>query len=142
MTLSSEDRHAAEGLMILLAAELGGGDNKARLAIVAQMLLAYPMPNASERTGKARAEAYLDALGDIPPFAIVEAVKLWNRGEAGDHDYTWAPAPAVLRKVCQKIIEPLRQAVEELEALVGALTLEEAMNPAPIESKSGLRVIK
>lgn len=105
---------------------------KQRLAIVAKMLLTYPMAGASTETGRARAEAYLDALDDVPPWALAAAVKAWHRGEAGEHDYRWAPAPAVLRAAAMKQIESFKPAIEHVQMLLAAVPIDEVMRaPSP-----------
>lgn len=98
-----------------------------RLGIIAKMLLAYPVAGASPEAGKARGEAYLDALDDVPPWAIAEAVKRWHKGQCGDHDYRWAPAPAVLRAAALEQLIPLRAAAKHVSGLLAAQSLEDAM---------------
>lgn len=135
-TLSTEDRAQAEQVLEQLRAREQANDapetRKQRLAIVAKMLLAYPVAGASTEAGRARAEAYLDALDDVPPWAISEAVKRWHRGQCGDnHDYRWAPAPAVLRLVSLEQLVPVRAAADHIAGLLAAVPLDEAMRSGP-----------
>jgi hypothetical protein len=129
--LTAEDRRAISAKLAQLRDLATTAPSHARnekLAAVARMLMAYPMANASEEAGAARAGAYLDALDDVPPAAIAEAVRRWNRGEAGEGlNYSFAPAPAILRKLALKAVEPLLQAIRDLEQLQGAVSLDEAM---------------
>lgn len=117
--------------------EITGSDDapaarKLRLGIVAKMLLAYPIASASTEAGRARAEAYLDALDDVPPWALAAAVRRWNRGEAGeDHDYRWAPYPAVLRKLSLAELADLMPIKTQLENLLAAVSPEEAIARPP-----------
>jgi hypothetical protein len=115
--------------------ELG---NKARGVVLAKMVMAYPMAGVSDRSGEARAEAYQDAVGDLPPWAIGEAVKRWNRGQCGDHNYSFAPAPAVLRKIVDGIVAPYRVALDRCAMALEALTLERAMDSKPIETSKSV----
>ena len=107
-------------------------NKKARLGLLANLLMAYPMAGGSEETGKARAGAYLAALDDIPPWAIAEAVRRWHRGEGGskDSNYRFAPAPAELRFAAMRIIEPATSVIAHLESVLNAMTIEEAMDPS------------
>src|SRR5262249_34203056 len=139
-TLTAEDRAAAERLLGKLRADHDAPESpKARLALIAKMLLGFPQTGGDERSGKARAELYLDALDDIPPIALQQALRQWSRAEAGDeHDYTWAPAPGVLRRLCLTIVERSRRDVRHLEDLLNAIPRDRAMDPKPIEAKSAL----
>lgn len=108
-------------------------NQKSRLGIVASMLMAYPMSGGSEETGRARAMAYLAALDDLPPWAVADAVRRWHRGECGaDHNYRFAPSPAELRGAAMDILQPARQTIAHLTSILTALTIERAMDPAPI----------
>lgn len=110
-------------------------NQKSRLGIVANMLMAYPMSGGSEETGRARAMAYLAALDDVPPWAVADAVRRWHRGECGsDHNYRFAPSPAELRHAVMDILQPAKQTIAHLSSILTALTIERAMDPAPIEA--------
>lgn len=134
-TLSTTERARAEELLAALDLQsMAADERQEQFTIIAKMLLTYPVANASAETGKARGEAYLEALSDIPATVIAEAIKRWNRGEAGqEHDYRWAPAPAVLRQVCQRVLMPVREAADDLRNLLSAVSLERAMDPTPID---------
>lgn len=109
-------------------------NRKAQLGLVASMLLAYPVAGGSAEAGKARAEAYLFSLDDLPPWAIQEAIRLWHRGECGsDFNYRWAPAPAELRNISVDRLKGGRETIAHLEDVLSALTLERAMDSKPIE---------
>ena len=109
-------------------------EEKGRFGLIAKLLLTYPIANASKESGAARGEAYREALSDMPAGVLAEAIRRWNRGEAGqEHDYRWAPAPAVLRQVCERVRAPLMEAIADLEALLAALDIERALDPRPLE---------
>jgi hypothetical protein len=138
LTLRDSERATAEHLLGKLRIAACGAPGvetaQARLALLTKMLLVYPSAGNSEASGQARAEAYLDTLGDIAPWAIDRALRKWNRGECGDqHDYRWAPAPAVLLASCRLVIWQYTRAMEHLEGLLNATTLERAMDSRPIE---------
>jgi hypothetical protein len=105
------------------------------------MLLAYPMAGGSAESGKARGEAYLDALDDVPPWAMAEAIRKWHRGECGpDHNYRFAPAPAELRYAVMQILQPAKQTIAHLTGILNALTIERAMDPAPLETEEPVKL--
>jgi hypothetical protein len=136
-TLSDEERRTAGTLLaqLRLSAEpnLHPDARKGRHALIAKMLLTYPVANASAPVGEARGEAYRDALDDVPPWALDEAIRAWHRGACGEHDYRWAPAPAVLRAAALARVAPVDAAIADLEKLVAAMALERAMDIAPLE---------
>jgi hypothetical protein len=133
-TLTDSDRRCAEALrkQLVLASRVipAQETRKAQFALITKMLLTYPVANASAQSGAARGEAYLEAVDDFAPEILAEAIKGWNRGEVGEHDYRWAPAPAVLRAVCAKIVEPLITAAHDLEALLNAVRLIARWTPS------------
>jgi hypothetical protein len=121
-------------LRAAIEADDGTENRKARLGLVANLLLTFPITNGTSEAGRARAAAYLSALDDIPPGAIAEAIKRWHRGECGHgYDYHWAPAPAELRELSMERLRPVKETIAHLEAVLGALSLERAMDPAPID---------
>lgn len=71
----------------------------AMMVIVTKMLLVLPSQRVKEIGAEARAEAYLDALDDVPSWAVEAAVRGWYRREYGERDYTFAPVPPDLRQV-------------------------------------------
>lgn len=130
--MTDSERAEAGGMLEQLRSAVGEGEadqaQRGRFGVVAQMLLAYPIANASAETGRARGEAYRDALAGLPPWSVAAAVKRWHRGEAGDdHDYRWAPAPAVLRRLASAELDRYQDAIVDLEHLLTAVPFEEAM---------------
>jgi hypothetical protein len=103
------------------------------------MLLALPMGGSlSEAAAEARADMYDDALSDIPPWAIEAAIKRWGKGDVpdlrmGSLNFTFAPAPAILRKICTLELQPYVDQALKLRRLLEAISIERAMDPSPIE---------
>jgi hypothetical protein len=135
LKLTAEHRALIEGMAAdIVAMTSAPRSREAALGLIGKMLLAYPMAAGSAESGKARGEAYLDALDDVPPWALAEAIRKWHRGECGpDHNYRFAPAPAELRYAVMQILQPAKQTIAHLNALLSALTIERAMDPTPIE---------
>jgi hypothetical protein len=122
-------------------ADDGQENRKSRLALIASMLMAYPTAGGSEESGKARAQAYLVSLDDVPPWAIAEAIKRWHKGQfSGQHNYRFAPAPAELREGCMSVLQPAQQTIAHLEDVLRASSLEDAMDPDLREKKEGVAV--
>lgn len=150
LTLTADERIRIEAkvkeLRTVCDSDDGGENRKSRLGLVANLLMAYPIANGTQETGRARAEAYLSALDDVPPWAIAAAIKAWHRAECGSKfNYRWAPAPAELREVSIEQIQPAKSTIARLEAVLSALTIERAMDPAPLPqaeaSSTGGRVV-
>lgn len=145
ITLTAEDRAKISAKLAVLRTASESNDapenDKSRLGLVANMLMAYPTSGGgNEESGRARAQAYLVALDDVPPWAIAETIKLWHRGQCGpDHNYRFAPAPAELRNAAMSLLQPAKQVISHLESLLTAMTLERAMNPEPIEKPAPTR---
>ena len=103
------------------------------------MLLAMPVGGSlSEAAAEARADMFDDALSDIPPWAIEAAIKRWGRGDVpdlkmGTLNFAFAPAPAILRKICKIQLQPFEDQALKLTRVLEAISLERAMDPSPIE---------
>lgn len=112
---------------------------KARLSLLTKMLLAFPAAgSSSEAAAQARSDVYDDALGDIPPWAINNAIKRWGKGEVpadlnmGILNFTFAPAPAVLRKLSKVELSPFEAQALKLKRLLQTVSIERAMDPTPL----------
>jgi hypothetical protein len=71
----------------------------ATLTAVSKMIMALGGKKFSDLTGEAKGEAYMAALNDVPFWAVEEALRRWYRGEFDkEYDYSFPPAPAILRK--------------------------------------------
>lgn len=130
------ERKAAE-LTLALSAE-GEANYKARAVILMRVIRAGGGAALTELAAEAKALAYRDAVDDMPAWAIGEAARRWNRGECGDHNYNFPPAPAVLRQIVEAVLAPYRITLDKVETILNAVTLERAMDPAPIEHKNAL----
>ena len=139
-TLTAEQRTSALAVKASITAALESASlpeaHGARLAIVAKMLLAFPAANQTYDSARARGEAYLDALDDVPPWALVDAVQAWNRG-SGDGNHDFAPSPARLRELCLRALEPHRQALDHIEDLLNVWTLDDATDVSKQQQPQG-----
>lgn len=141
LTLTADERAAVTRKLVEIEGYVEVSPSRevkeATLGLIGKMLMAYPMASSSAENGMARGEAYLAALDDVPPWAIAEAIRKWHRGEGGgrDSNYRFAPAPAELRFAAMQILQPAKQTIAHLEAVLNALTIERAMDPTPIISE-------
>ena len=121
-------------LRAALEAHDGTEKHLVRLELVKDLLLSYPISNGTSEAGRARAAAYLMASTIFRSGPIAEVIKRWHRGECG-HGYNsrWAPAPAELRELSLECLRPVKETIAHFEAVLGAMSLERAMNPAPID---------
>lgn len=131
-TLTPSQRDEAEAAKRELTAAITALDDektrKARFAIITDLLLSKPIAGASADVGRARGGAYVQALDDVPPWAIAAVVRKWRRGECGDErNYTWAPDEALLRKLALDELTPLRDALVHIGGLLTAIPLDEVM---------------
>jgi hypothetical protein len=131
LILTPEQKVAIEQrrAIAFFSTEADASERKPRLGLIAKLLLSYPVAGGGgERSGEARAEAYMDALDDIPAWALDQAIRGWHRGEVGEHNYSFAPAPAVLRSVCKRLLAPYRKIHDDMLALLNARPLAEVLN--------------
>ncbi len=130
LTLTETERATAEQFLAKVRLAACGSPAaetaRARLGLITKMLLVYPTAGASE--------AYLETLADIAPWAIDRSIRRWNRGDCGDHDYRWAPAPATLLAICRLAIFQYTHIMEHLEGLLNAVSLDRAMDSRPLEA--------
>jgi hypothetical protein len=147
LSLTSNQRAEAERVkMQLEQALLPGGDmgQKARAVIVSKLIMSSGGPALTPHAVTAKAEAYSEALDDIPPWAVAAAVRAWRRSECGDRNYDFAPSSGTLREICLEKMLPYTRALESTTGLLEAMTLDRAMDSTPIEqpaTKPHLKII-
>jgi hypothetical protein len=80
--------------------EAGADFGEATTIAVSKMTMVLAGKEAGELASEAKGEAFIDALEDVPSWAVQEAMRKWHRAEYGPrHDYKWQPAPATLREL-------------------------------------------
>jgi len=140
MDLSIEQRSEIEERMKVLqrlttGAHLPAGEcSKARLFLLTKLLIGFPSAgNQSEKATDARLEFYLDAIGDIAPWALDAAIKRWVRGDVENSNVDFAPSPGTLHRLCLAEVKPFTDQVSQLKRLLSAVSIDRAMDPTPIE---------
>ena len=106
-------------------------DDEIKLALVAKMIMALASAQVSETGAEARGEAYLFALGEVPAWAVDQAIKNWYTGSVEgipEGDFKWAPSPAVLLRASRDVLEYYENTAEKLKRLRDAKPLAEIMD--------------
>lgn len=86
--------------VIAMTPQADVGYGEATMVAVSKMMLVLPSRESGDLGGEAKGEAFMDALEDVPFWAVQEAMRKWHRSEYGPkHDYRWQPAPATLREL-------------------------------------------
>lgn len=95
-----EQHIAALDHILEMTPERGAAYGEATTITVSKMTMVLAGREAGELAAEAKGEAFIDALEDVPSWAVQEAMRKWHRFEYGPkHDYKWQPAPATLREL-------------------------------------------
>jgi len=93
-----EQHVAAIDLIFQMTPENGAEYAEETTIAVSKMTMVLAGRESGDFASEAKGEAFIDALEDVPSWAVQEAMRKWYRGECGaGHDYKWQPAPATLR---------------------------------------------
>lgn len=105
------------------------GPVAATISTLGELIQEYAPSRLDAETVSIKAEAYLDAVEDLPAWAVREAVRRWRRGDvSGDlQDLNFAPRPARLRRIASTIA---------LAASGQALRLQRVLDAEPEEERS------
>jgi hypothetical protein len=79
------------------------GPQDRALAAITKLVMFYATSGLSEDQAAIRGAVFLEALDDMPAWAIEEAVRRWFKGKAGEQRYDFAPSPAALRAITEDI---------------------------------------
>lgn len=99
-----------------------------------------------QQSSDAFTEDYLDAIEDIPAWAVREAIRKWNRAESPKldgkpHDFNWRPAPPTLRQLALVEVAGVKARLLELNNLVTAVPVIEFSEEYCSEMREKLRVL-
>jgi hypothetical protein len=101
------------------------------LVLLTKMMMVLPAMTQNEFSAEARGEAYMEALADLPTWAVQAAIRSWNKGAAGkkpngeEYDYHWCPAPAELLRISWELMFRVRGRALLLDELLRAEPLVE-----------------
>lgn len=95
---------------------------KETFKLIMKLLLVAPGRAGGPEMTEAQHEAYDDALEDLPYWAVGLAIRRWHRGQCGDeHDYRWAPQPAILRKIALAEAWRVREQIKLIDRLLSVV---------------------
>jgi len=95
----------------------GPGDVKAKGIAISRLVTSFPIAPGEQGM---RADAYLEAVENLPAWAVERAVGRFIRGEAGI-DTRFCPAPPQVAQEVRKTMEPARADLAALERLKKAV---------------------
>ena len=103
------------------------GPTEDTLLVLADLIQEHAPSRLDERTVSIKAEAYLDALEDLPAWTIREAVRRWRRGDVAADAQTldFAPKPPRLRKIAEGIALVAKGQALRLQRILDAEPEEE-----------------
>jgi hypothetical protein len=113
-------------------------ERSGKFKVLSKMLMVAPTADKSDETTVAKVSVYLDdALDDLPAWAVENAVRRWHRAECGVHNYTFAPAPGVLRGIALQELEPAKLVLRQLKLVLSAApSIAEAEKIASASARS------
>jgi hypothetical protein len=93
-----------------------------KFKVLSKMLMVSPTADKSAESTVAKVSVYLDdALNDVPAWAVAAALRRWHRSECGPaHNYSFAPAPGVLRTIVLEHLEPAKLVLRRLRMVLSA----------------------
>jgi hypothetical protein len=141
LILNSSERAMVEAHIAGLAMHLSLGqhivirektlsNDQAHGVMIASLLIKGGGAKLDQASADALTEDYLDAIEDLPAWAVREAVRKWNRAESQPldgkkHDFNWRPQPPTLRRLAQIEMVPIKARIHNLEKLLTAVPLME-----------------
>ena len=91
---------------------------------ISRLFLALASSTEDGVDAQTRALVYADVLGDLPPFAVQQAVDDYVRGHAGDRK--WAPTAAEVRAQAERYVAPWRAERRRIERALAAKVADAA----------------
>ncbi|WP_147018395.1 hypothetical protein [Methylorubrum extorquens] len=113
------------------------------IAVLGDLIQEYAPSRLDDRTVSIKAEAYLDAVEDLPAWTVRAAVRRWRRGDVSADPATldFAPKPARLRSIAERMVLVARGQAARLQRVLDAKPEEhvtDAQMAANSEKLSGL----
>lgn len=104
-------------------------------AEITQLLGAFPAQPGAEPDMRLRIQAYFEALGDAPAWAVQQARLQVIRGDAPGLDRRWAPTPPQFAKLVRDQLAPFEADLAELRALAKAGSAPDEPQASPEQRK-------
>jgi hypothetical protein len=113
------------------------GPEDATLMHLGDLIKEYAASRIDADTVAIKASAYLDAVGDLPAWAVREAIRRWRRGEvdADAQALEFAPRPAKLKAIAERIVMVAKGQANRLQRILDAEPHED-LTPAQMQANS------
>lgn len=116
-----EQHIAALDRIMEMTPEIGADFGEATTIAVSKMTMVLAGRESGDFASEAKGEAFMDALEDVPSWAVHEALRKWHRKECGaKYDYVWQPVPSTLREVAMIEVYRVKGIRRRLADLVAA----------------------
>jgi hypothetical protein len=118
-----------EHRIVLREAELT--NDQAHGVMIAGLLIKGGGQKLDKQSADALTEDYLDAIEDLPAWAVREALRKWNRAESlqldprKPHDFNWKPTPPTLRKLAYLELWTVKSQIQRMQDILAAVPLIE-----------------
>lgn len=120
-----------------LQAAIEAGPVEETIGVLGDLIQEYAPSRLDDRTVSIKAEAYLDAVEDLPAWTVRAAVRRWRRGEVSADPATldFAPKPARLRAIAERMVLVARGQAARLQRVLDAKP-EERITDAQMAANS------
>jgi hypothetical protein len=120
-----------------LQAAIEPGPVEETIGVLGDLIQEYAPSRLDDRTVSIKAEAYLDAVEDLPAWTVRAAVRRWRRGEVSADPATldFAPKPARLRGIAERMVLVARGQAARLQRVLDAKP-EERITDAQMAANS------
>jgi hypothetical protein len=125
LALSEEQRRQVEVRVHELGEAEIACDVDHTMAVVVELLEAFPAAKLSENQARRKAKGYMTALENVPTWAVAEAGRRWLQARAGPQNYDFAPTPPRLREVADEVLIIVRAQRHDLQRLLKAQPISE-----------------
>lgn len=105
-------------------------DERARTVEVAKLLSGFPVGRDGEMATELAMQQYLEAVEDVPAWAVSEARMAIVKGQFGE--MKWAPTPAQFASAARARMHQAESDLSDLKRIVGA-DVDETVNRTPEE---------
>lgn len=119
--LTSDEREQVRDMLAACDRSTARATRREIAGIVMQVLANYPSDGASRAIEDARAKNWIDALEDLPVWAIEAARLRWLRGEVDGVNPDFAPKPARFREIVIACMAPIYERKSVLRKLLVAV---------------------
>ncbi len=108
---------------------------------IAKLMAAFPMQTTGDSPAVLRAQAYFEALDDVPVWAVAEARGRILRGEV-TLGHGFCPSPPELANIVRLVLRPLRADLDDLRRILAAANPQEVAPQEWDRVADGFRKLK